>query len=74
MCVFILAYTGSFQIEEVLHIKYGDISFHRDHVPINVYRSKTDQLGKGSQVVIPERSATATCPVAIFRRYLSLLG
>ena len=37
---------------------------------INLDRSKTDQLRKGSQVVISESLSIHTCPVKIFRRYL----
>ena len=70
VCIFILAFAGFFRIEEVLHIRYGDITFHSDYLTINVVRSKTDQLRKGSQVVISESSNVATCPVNHFRRYL----
>ena len=28
VCIFILAYAGFFRIQEVLHIKYGDIHFN----------------------------------------------
>ena len=28
VCIFLLAFAGSFRIEEVLYIKYGDIHFH----------------------------------------------
>ena len=52
MCIFPLAYARFFKIEAVLHIKYGDISFHRGYVIINLEVSKTDQLRKGNQVVI----------------------
>ena len=38
---FILTYAGFFRIEEILHLKYGDINFHSDQVTINVDRSKT---------------------------------
>ena len=35
VCIFLLAYAGFFRIEEVLHIKYGDIGFHSGYVIIN---------------------------------------
>ena len=73
VCIFLLAYAGFFRIEEVLHIKYGDISFHSGYVIINLEVSKTDQLRKGNQVVIAESSNDDTCPVKIFKRYLSHL-
>ena len=53
--------------------KYGDISFHSGYVTINLEVSKTDQLRKGNQVVIAESSNDDTCPVKIFKRYLSHL-
>ena len=28
VCIFVLAFARFFRIEEVLHIKYGDITFH----------------------------------------------
>ena len=37
-----------------------ETSFHSEHVTINVDKRKTDQLRKGSQVVISERSTIAT--------------
>ena len=73
VCIFLLAYAGFFRIEEVLHIKYGDISFHSGYVVINLEVSKTDQLRKGNQVVIGESSNHDTYPVKIFKRYLSHL-
>ena len=73
VCIFLLTYAGFFRIEEVLHIKYGDIRFHSGYVIINLEVSKTDQLRKGNQVVIAESSNDDTCPVKIFKRYLSHL-
>ena len=70
MYVFIVAYAGLFRIEGVIHNKQGDISIYSDHVTINVYKRKADQLRKGSQVVISERSTIATCSVKIFRRHV----
>ena len=33
---------------------YGDICFHDNYVAINADKSKTDQLRKGDEVVIPK--------------------
>ena len=55
----------------MLHIKYGDVIFHDGYVAVNLNISKTDQLRKGNQVVIAESPNSATCPVRIFKRYLS---
>ena len=71
VCIFILAYAGFFRIQEILHIKYGDIHFNSGYVVIIVDISKTDQLRKGNEVVISVGSGEKTCPVKILRRYLT---
>ena len=71
LCIFLLAYTGFFRIEEAFHIKYGDICFHDNYVAINVDKSKTDQLRKGNEVVIAKGSNPDTCPVKILSTYLA---
>lgn len=70
-CIFLLTFSGFFRIEEVLHITYVDVIFHDGYVAINLNISKTDQLRKGNQVVIAESPSSVTCPVRIFKRYLS---
>ena len=71
LCIFLLAYTRYFRIEEVLHIKYGDICFHDNYVAINVVKSKTDQFRKGNEVVIAKGSNSDTCPAKMLSRYLA---
>ena len=56
VCIFLLAF-ARFRIEEVLHIKYGDITFHDTYVAIKVDRSKIDQLRKGNEVVLSRSSS-----------------
>ena len=70
VCIFILAYAGFFRIQEVLHIKYGDIHVNSGYVVINVDVSKTDQLRKGNEVVISVGSGEKTCPVKGPLKYL----
>ena len=60
---------GFFRIEDIPHLKYGDISFHSNHVTINVDRSKIDQLRKGGKVVISKSTTIVTCPVKVLRRF-----
>ena len=71
VCIFVLAYSGFFRIDEVLHVRYGDIHFRSGHVALNVQKSKTDQLRRGNEVVISQGLSNLTCPVAILRRYVS---
>ena len=73
VCIFVLAFARFFRIEEVLHIKYGDITFHDSYVAIKVDRSKTDQLRKGKEVVIARSLSQVVCPVSLFKRYVSEL-
>ena len=62
-----------FRIEEVLHIRYGDVNFHDTYVAIKVDRSKTNQLRKGNEVVIARSLSQDVSPVLIFMRYVSEL-
>ena len=71
LCIFLLAFAGFFRIEEVLHIKYGHITFHSGYVSINVDKSKTDQLRKGNEIVICESLSNDTGPVKFLKRYLT---
>ena len=63
--IFLSAFAGSFRIEEVLHIKYGDIRFHNGYVTVNL------EVRKDNQVVIGESSNDDICLVKIFKRHLS---
>ena len=62
---------GFFRIEDIPHLKYGDISFHSNHVTINVDRKEIDQLRKGSKVVISKSTTIVTCSVKSFEAFLS---
>ena len=63
VCIFVLAFAGIFMINEVLNIKYRDVRFRSDYVAIDVTGSKTDQLRKGSEIVIASGLSVDTCPV-----------
>ena len=69
--IFVVASSGFFRIDEVLHVRYGDIHFRSGHVAMNVPKSKTDQLRCGNKIVITQGLSHFTCPVAILRRYIS---
>jgi len=61
VCILLLAYAAFFRIEELFHIKYGNISFHSSYVIIYLEVSKTVQLRKRNQVVIAERFSSVIC-------------
>ena len=74
VCIFLLAeFAEFFRIEEVLHIKYGDVTFHDTYIAIKVDRRKIDQLRKGNEVVLSRSSSQDACPVSIFKRHVSEL-
>ena len=65
VCIFVWAFVGLFRIEELLHIRYGDITFHDTYVAIKVDRSKTDQLRKDNKVDIARSFSQDVWPVSI---------
>ena len=71
MCVLFWLTLVYSELRRFFIINKETANFASDHVTINVDRRETDQLGKGTQVVISESSTIATCPVKLFRRYLS---
>lgn len=53
---------------------YQYVQFTESGVTIRVKRSKTDQLGKGSQIVIGFCEVTNLCPVRALWEFISLWG
>ena len=50
--IFLLTFARFFRIEEVLHIKYGDVIFHNGYIVISLNISKTDQHRKGNLLTL----------------------
>ena len=69
----VLLFCGFLRVGELLNIKCSDLSFFSSHLSIKINFSKTDQLKRGSEVVVAA-SSLPTCPVNIVRKYLSLAG
>ncbi len=67
----LLGYSGFFRFDELAHLRPADITFQEDHMSVRIRSSKTDQFRQGNQVLIA-RTGTATCPVGMTRRYLSM--
>ena len=63
----LLAFTGFLQFNGLVSICPCDLSFSDDMFKFYLPRSKTDQLGKGNEVIIA-RTKTQTCPVSMLER------
>ena len=72
MFVFVfLAFAGFLRFDELSRLRWSDISFFQDRIALYVYKSKTDQLGKGCTLVIAS-AGTPTCSCAMLLRYAAL--
>ncbi len=68
----LLGYSGFFRFDDLAHIRPADITtFQEDHMSVRTRSTKTDQFRQGNQVLIV-KTGTATCPVGMTRRYLSM--
>lgn len=67
----LLSFSGFFRFNEVVSLRRSDICIKKDHVELSIVKSKTDQIAKGS-VVIVSRTGQNTCPVTALERYLTM--
>lgn len=67
----LLAFAGFLRFSELVNIRPCDLSFSDDMLKLLLPRSKTDQLRKGSEVIIA-RTKTQTCPVSMLERYMEM--
>ena len=69
--VCLLAFAGFLRFDEISKLCPIDLTIDEDKLIIKIRSSKTDQWRKGNEVVI-SRMGSATCPVGMLERYLSL--
>lgn len=65
----LLAFAGFLRFDELANIKVSDLVIGSQHLIIQIFRSKTDQLRQGSEVVIA-RTGSETCPVTMLEAYM----
>jgi len=67
----LLSFSGFLRFNEVAKLRQSDLRFESDHVQVFIKKSKTDQYGKVTPVII---SATwkESCPVKMLLDYLKL--
>ena len=61
------------RFNELVHIKAEDIKVKEGFVSIQIPQSKTDQLQKGSEVVV-SWIGSKLCPVSIIEKYMARIG
>ena len=66
-----LAFTAFLRFDELSRLVCNNVSFHVDHMILNIESSKTDQYRKGNEVAIA-KLGTVACPYANVQRYISL--
>ena len=69
----LLLFAGFFRFNELAALAIQDISISETHLIVKVTKSKTDQYGKGNEVVI-SKSGKVPCPVLSLERYMTLAG
>ena len=68
-----MEFYGLLRFSEVSRLTFSDITWTDLGFDIFIAKSKTDQTRKGDWVAIASQPGSAFCPVALTRRYLSLL-
>ena len=68
-----MEFYGLLRFSEVCQLKISDISWTDLGLDIFIAKSKTDQTQKGDWVAITSQPNSRYCPVALTRKYLSLL-
>ena len=69
----VFAFAGFLRIGEVLSLKLGNLVVYEDKITLLIEKSKCDQYGTGSSVVLSV-GRTAACPLRIFRLYKKFLS
>ena len=72
-----VCYLGSIcwflRCDELIKLRFKDVSFKEQGMVINIVSSKTDQYREGASLVIA-RTGTHTCPVSMMQKYFSMAG
>lgn len=66
----LLGFAGSFRRSELAGLDLEDLTMHDDRVNVNLARSKTDQLGRGRELVIPRAKRAGVCPVRALHAWI----
>jgi len=67
----LLTFAGGFRRSEVAALDVADVRFEKRGAVVTLRRSKTDQIGAGREVAIPQLRTEALCSVHALRAWLS---
>jgi site-specific recombinase XerD len=67
----LLTFAGGFRRSEVAALDVADVRFEKRGAVVTLRRSKTDQVGAGREVAIPQLRTEALCPVHAVRAWLA---
>lgn len=70
----LLTFAGGFRRSEVVALDVADVRFEKRGAVVTLRRSKTDQVGAGREVAIPQLRTEAICPVHALREWLQVAG
>jgi integrase len=68
--IILLGFAGGFRRSEIVGLNVEDLEFKDKTLRVMLWRSKTDQKGKGRTIVILPGQNLKTCPVAAIRAWL----
>jgi integrase len=67
----LLTFGGGFRRSEVAALDVAEVRFEKRGAVVTLRRSKTDQLGAGREVAIPQLRTETLCPVHALRAWLA---
>ena len=67
----LIGYAGALRRSELIALNWEDAIFTEGGLKLTIRQSKTDQVGKGSEVGIPFGAKEATCPVRALQAWKS---
>lgn len=70
----LLTFAGGFRRSEVAGLDVADVRFERRGAVVTLRRSKTDQIGAGREVAIPQLRTEALCPLHALRVWMTAAG
>ena len=65
----LLGFAGAFRRPDLCELRWSDVAFKERGAVVRLRRSKTDTVGRGVDVGIPNGSSDLTCPVTALRRW-----
>lgn len=72
--ILLIGFAGAFRRSELVSLDVEDVVIEKEGMVINLRRSKTDQEAQGMKKAIPFGINGATCPVLVFKEWLTVSG